>query len=207
MKTPPKSSAPATRHETKDRAALESLLAPDFTFTSRSTTASAANLLRPLLAKQPAPQRSKSKSSLPRATKSSRNNRAFPAGGRATFRNTEVLSPCATAQITHVGCLFGSETGAAAAEEEIPVSSRHGLRRFGKRTSKAFSPFRRRAGALFPRAPLLPPCHCARTWKDGSPPGAATSATKSGRLEVTPPPTCVCSQPQPHDRSQGRRHT
>jgi PhnB protein len=106
-------------YEKKDRALLESLLAPDFTFTS------------------PLDDRISRERYFERCWPNSEHLGRFdieklfaegdevfvqycahPTGGGASFRNTEFFT-LRDGQVTHVDVYFGSETGTAAAEEEI----------------------------------------------------------------------------------------
>jgi ketosteroid isomerase-like protein len=108
-----------TAYEGKDRALIESLLAPDFTFSS------------------PLDDRISRERYFERCWPNSEHagtfeieklfvegNEAFvqyharPTGGRPSFRNTEFFT-LRNGLVTHVDVYFGSETGTAAAEEEI----------------------------------------------------------------------------------------
>ena len=106
-------------YEAKDRAAIEAMLAPDFTFTS------------------PLDDRIDRETYFARCWPNSEHldrfeisklfaqgdevfvqYQAFPSGGGAPFRNTEFFT-LRNGLITHVDVYFGSETGAAAAEDEV----------------------------------------------------------------------------------------
>lgn len=108
-----------TAYERKDRAAIEALLAPDFTFSSplddcisreryfercwpNSEHLDAFEIEKLFIAGDEAFVQ----------------YRAHPTGGGAPFRNTEFFT-VRDGQVTHVDVYFGSETGASAAEEEI----------------------------------------------------------------------------------------
>ncbi|HET6408821.1 MAG TPA: nuclear transport factor 2 family protein [Chthoniobacteraceae bacterium] len=108
-----------TAYERKDRALLESLLAPDFTFSSPLDD----NISRERYFERCWPN-SEHLSTFQIEKLFVEENEAFvqycarPTGGRAPFRNTEFFT-LRNGLVTHVDVYFGSETGTAAAEEEI----------------------------------------------------------------------------------------
>jgi ketosteroid isomerase-like protein len=106
-------------YETKDRPALDALLAPDFTFTSPLDDC----ICRDAYFARCWPNsehldRFEIEKLFTQGNEVFAQYRAFPSGGRAPFRNTEFFT-LRDGQITHVDVYFGSETGTAAAEEEI----------------------------------------------------------------------------------------
>lgn len=106
-------------YETKDRAALDALLAPDFTFTSPLDDC----ISRDVYFARCWPNsehlgRFEIEKLFAEGNEVFAQYRAFPRGGGAPFRNTEFFT-LRDGQITHVDVYFGSETGTAAAEEEI----------------------------------------------------------------------------------------
>lgn len=106
-------------YETKDRAALEALLAPDFTFTSPLDDCISRDVYFDRC--WPNSQhldRFEIEKLFAEDNEVFAQYRAFPSGGGAPFRNTEFFT-LRDGQITHVDVYFGSETGPAAAEEKI----------------------------------------------------------------------------------------
>jgi ketosteroid isomerase-like protein len=108
-----------TAYERKDRALIESLLAPDFTFSSPLDD----HISRERYFERCWPN-SEQTGTFKIEKLFVQGNEAFvqyyarPTGGRAPFRNTEFFT-VRNGLITHVDVYFGSETGTAAAEEEI----------------------------------------------------------------------------------------
>jgi ketosteroid isomerase-like protein len=108
-----------TAYERKDRALIESLLAPDFTFSSPLDD----NINRERYFERCWPN-SEHVGSFKIEKLFVQGDEAFvqyyarPIGGRASFRNTEFFT-VRDGFVTHVDVYFGSETGTAAAEDEI----------------------------------------------------------------------------------------
>jgi ketosteroid isomerase-like protein len=108
-----------TAYERKDRALIECLLAPDFTFSSPLDD----HISRKRYFERCWPN-SEHTGSFEIEKLFVEGDEAFvqyyarPTGGRAPFRNTEFFT-LRNGLVTHVDVYFGSETGTAAAEEEI----------------------------------------------------------------------------------------
>lgn len=108
-----------TAYETKDRALLESLLAPDFTFSSPLDD----HISRERYFERCWPN-SEHVGTFDIEKLFVEGDEAFvqylahPIEHRPTFRNTEFFTLC-DGKVTHVDVYFGSETGTTAAEEEI----------------------------------------------------------------------------------------
>jgi ketosteroid isomerase-like protein len=108
-----------TAYERKDRALIESLLAPDFTFSSPLDD----HISRERYFERCWPN-SEHLGTFEIEKLFVEGDEAFvqyyarPTGGRAPFRNTEFFT-LRDGVVTHVDVYFGSETGTAAAEEEI----------------------------------------------------------------------------------------
>jgi PhnB protein len=108
-----------TAYERKDRASIESLLASDFTFSSPIDD----NISRERYFERCWPN-SEHLDAFEIEKLFVEGDEAFvqyharPTGGGAPFRNTEFFT-VRDGLVTHVDVYFGSETGAAAAEEEI----------------------------------------------------------------------------------------
>jgi ketosteroid isomerase-like protein len=108
-----------TAYERKDRELIESLLAPDFTFSSPIDD----HISRERYFERCWPN-SEHAGSFEIEKLFVEGNEAFvqyyarPAGGRAPFRNTEFFT-LRDGLVTHVDVYFGSETGTATAEDEI----------------------------------------------------------------------------------------
>jgi ketosteroid isomerase-like protein len=106
-------------YERKDRALIESLLAPDFTFSSPLDD----HISRERYFERCWPN-SEHMGTFEIEKLFVEGDEAFvqyyarPTGGRAPFRNTEFFT-LRDGLVTHVDVYFGSETGTAAAEEEI----------------------------------------------------------------------------------------
>ena len=108
-----------TAYERKDRALIESLLAPDFTFSSPLDD----HISRERYFERCWPN-SEHLGAFEIEKLFAEGDEAFvqyyarPTGGRAPFRNTEFFT-LRDGLVTHVDVYFGSETGTAAAEGEI----------------------------------------------------------------------------------------
>jgi ketosteroid isomerase-like protein len=108
-----------TAYERKDRALLESLLAPDFTFSSPLDD----NISREVYFQRCWPNSEHLKSFeieklFVEGDEAFVQYHAHPSNGGPTFRNTEFFT-LRDGLITHVDVYFGSETGTDAAREEI----------------------------------------------------------------------------------------
>ncbi len=108
-----------TAYERKDRALLESLLAPDFTFSSPLDD----HISRDVYFERCWPNSEhvgtfEIEKLFVEGDEAVVQYYARPTGARAAFRNTEIFT-LRDGLVTHVDVYFGSETGTAAAEEEL----------------------------------------------------------------------------------------
>jgi ketosteroid isomerase-like protein len=106
-------------YENKDRAALEALLAPDFTFSSPlDDHISRARYFERCWPNSEHAGTFRIEKLCVQGDEAFVQYYAQPTGGRPAFRNTEFFTTRG-GRVTHVDVYFGSETGEAAAQQEI----------------------------------------------------------------------------------------